>query len=252
MQDIIAISKQRIGDDSVNSVSARDLHRELEVKTRFNDWFKRQISKYEFVENRDFTAVTQNRVTAQGNNSKYIDYILTLDMAKELAMVEDNENGRKIRRYFIEIENRYALQISEAKNENLISVTTEQLEKELIAVQFVFDNFNLSKEEKISYTNKFFERTNVVLLENPHLKKLEPVFTLTELLADFQIQIHTSDFNKKLQSFGIIEYSKNGWEIVETRFGENQKFQNSTNPRYYKSTFKEVLDIVLKLEKGEL
>jgi len=252
MQEILKISQNRIGDSSVNSVSARDLHRELDVKTRFNDWFKRQITKYKFVENEDYLAVTQIRVTQRkdGQNGSYEekDSLLTLDMAKELAMVENNEKGRKIRRYFIKVEDAYKLQISKSKpekREDLISVSDSELDRELKALKFVLDNFNLSEKEKISYTNIFFEKLNIPFLKNPHLKKLEPVFTLTQLLKDFQIPILAKDFNLKLESFGIIEYSENGWEVLDMRFGENRKYQDRSNPKYYQSTFQELLDIVL-------
>jgi phage regulator Rha-like protein len=132
------------------------------------------------------------------------------------------------------------------KQINLISVSDSELDRELKALKFVLDNFNLSEKEKISYTNIFFERTNIPTLKNPYLKKHEQVFTLTELLKEFQIPIRTSDFNKKLQSFGIIERFGNGWILLDMKFGENRDFQDSTNPRYYKSTFQELLDIVLE------
>lgn len=87
-----------------NCVSARELHEGLEVKSRFNDWIIKRVTKYGFEENQDFIAVTQKKVTAQGNESTYIDYIITVDMAKELCMVENNDLGKKFRKYFIECE----------------------------------------------------------------------------------------------------------------------------------------------------
>ena len=81
-------------------VSARELHEGLEVKSRFNDWIKNRINKYGFEENEDYTTLTKNLV----NGGKETDYIITLDMAKELCMVENNELGRQYRKYFIECE----------------------------------------------------------------------------------------------------------------------------------------------------
>lgn len=67
-------------------VSGRDLHNFLEVKTRYNDWINKRVKEYEFIENIDFVAITQKKVTAQGNASEYIDHLLKINMAKELAI----------------------------------------------------------------------------------------------------------------------------------------------------------------------
>ena len=82
---------------------ARLLHRELKIKTRFNDWIKNRIQEYGFIEAVDFFSLTKNLVS--GGLSK--EYNLTLDMCKELAMVEKNEIGRQVRRRFIQIEKDY-------------------------------------------------------------------------------------------------------------------------------------------------
>jgi phage anti-repressor protein len=249
MEEIIKISKTTIGDSSVNSVSARELHSALGIKTRFNDWFKRQVNKYDFVENLDYVAITQKRVTAQGNQTEYSDYILTIDMAKELAMVENNESGRKIRRYFIEVEKKYRLQLQQPKEKNrddLISVSDSELDRELKALDFLLNRVHFSEKEKIEFINKTLKKINFQTLENPHLLKHEPVFTLTQLLKDFRVDMRTADFNRKLESYGIIQRFGNGWILLDMKFGENRHFKEGTNHRYYKSTFWELLDLVLK------
>ncbi|NUW28971.1 antA/AntB antirepressor family protein [Aliarcobacter butzleri] len=104
MTNLIPITKNEIGNTQLNSVNAREIHSYLEVKTKFNDWIRRAISKYDFKENVDFIAITQKRVTAQGNSTEQKDYIVTLDMAKELAMLENNLKGKETRKYFIACE----------------------------------------------------------------------------------------------------------------------------------------------------
>lgn len=84
-------------------VSGRDLHMFLEISTRYNDWFKR-MCEYGFVENLDYTPITQKRVTAQGNAMKQTDHELTIEMAKQLCMLARNDKGREAREYFIEVE----------------------------------------------------------------------------------------------------------------------------------------------------
>src|SRR5690606_4899319 len=87
-------------DTGERIVDGRELHNALEVSSRFADWIKNRISKYGFVENEDFVTVSN----ILENGGRQIDYVLKIDMAKELAMVENNEQGRKARRYFIAVE----------------------------------------------------------------------------------------------------------------------------------------------------
>ncbi|MTB78856.1 oxidoreductase [Streptococcus uberis] len=84
-------------------VSARDLHKGLEVKSKYNDWLKRMLD-YGFSEGIDYIAITQKKVTAQGNQSEFIEHIFNLDAAKEIAMIQRNEKGKEVRRYFIQVE----------------------------------------------------------------------------------------------------------------------------------------------------
>lgn len=102
MNELIKIE---INKNNEQVVSGRELHKFLEVKSRFNDWFNNRLEMYGFTENIDFVAITKILVTAQGNKSSYKDYLMKISMAKELAMIENNEKGKVIRKYFIECEN---------------------------------------------------------------------------------------------------------------------------------------------------
>lgn len=85
-------------------VNARELFvglRGEETQTKFTDWISEKINKYGFAENIDFVSFSQKN---EKGGRPTIEYALTLDTAKEIAMVENNEKGRKIRRYFIEVE----------------------------------------------------------------------------------------------------------------------------------------------------
>lgn len=86
-------------------VSGRELHEFLEIKTRYNDWFKRMV-EYGFDEGSDFLLVTQKRET---NNLKnpvitVIDHAISIDMAKEISMIQRTEKGKTARQYFINCE----------------------------------------------------------------------------------------------------------------------------------------------------
>ena len=99
MTNIIKVTKNEIGNAELNSVNARDIHNYLQVNSKFADWIKRAIVKYDFKENIDFT-VLKNEYAEKWEFSP-TEYIVTMDMAKELAMLENNPKARETRKYFI-------------------------------------------------------------------------------------------------------------------------------------------------------
>lgn len=105
MNELIIIRPTLINGAEVNSVNARDLHRVLESKRQFADWIKARIDEVDAIENIDYIVFSQKN--ENGNNKSLIEYILSTDIAKEIAMLERNEIGKKVRRYFIEVEKAY-------------------------------------------------------------------------------------------------------------------------------------------------
>ncbi|EMT0828626.1 antA/AntB antirepressor family protein [Salmonella enterica] len=99
---LIPVFNGTINNESVLLCDARELHSFLGVGKVFAAWITARIAEYEFVENQDYTLTFSK--TGKRQNVLCKDYHLTLDTAKELAMVERNEKGRQIRRYFIECE----------------------------------------------------------------------------------------------------------------------------------------------------
>jgi anti-repressor protein len=100
MNEVITVT---LNDKHEPVVSGRQLHEALGVKTRYNDWFNR-MTEYGFIENQDYLAITQKRVTAQGNSTNQVDHVIKLDMAKEIAMIQRTERGKQVRQYFIQVE----------------------------------------------------------------------------------------------------------------------------------------------------
>ena len=101
MKDLIPVKQNKQGE---LLVSARNLHEGLEIDTKFIDWFKRML-KYGFEENEDYFKY-EYQVQSQKRERTYIetDYILKIDCAKEIAMIQRNERGKQVRKYFIECE----------------------------------------------------------------------------------------------------------------------------------------------------
>lgn len=108
------------------AVSARELHEFLEVETRFNDWFKR-MCEYGFSEGEDYYSFLSNRVDGLAGKPRQ-DAALSIDMAKEICMLQRNEKGKMARQYFLQLEKDWnspekvmarALQIADKKIKEL-------------------------------------------------------------------------------------------------------------------------------------
>lgn len=111
---LIPIATQAIAGEERQAVNARELHTFLEVGKDFSNWIRNRIEEYGFVENQDFVIFANSGEKSESTFAKPLEknrrgrptkeYFLTLDTAKELAMVERNAKGREARRYFIECE----------------------------------------------------------------------------------------------------------------------------------------------------
>ncbi|MVM34212.1 hypothetical protein GO755_29545 [Spirosoma sp. HMF4905] len=127
MNELISITT---GVQGSPVVSARELHGFLSIKSKFADWIKNRIIKYKLLENEDYVLIAEegfSKSLEKGGRPE-LDYALTLDTAKELAMVENNEKGREARRYFIEKEKQLR-QLIDAP------VSTEQVLIQLVSQQ---------------------------------------------------------------------------------------------------------------------
>ena len=113
-------------DNDNPTVSGRELHDVLGVQTAYKDWFPRMCG-YGFVEGRDFNPLKIERVQNEGFRSvsrEVTDHQLTIDMAKELCMIQRTDIGKRCREYFINLEKQWnspdavmarALQIADQK-----------------------------------------------------------------------------------------------------------------------------------------
>lgn len=85
------------------TVSARDLHAGLEITDRFSRWFER-MSAYGFAEGNDFTSVKTSTLVNNGAEREITDYQISVDMAKQICMIQRSEKGRQYRQYFLDLE----------------------------------------------------------------------------------------------------------------------------------------------------
>lgn len=139
-------------DNDRPTVSARDLHEFLEVKTAYKDWFPR-MCEYGFTENVDFNLLKNERIQNEGGRMvtrTVNDAQLTIEMAKELCMLQRNDKGKQARQYFINLEKAWntpeaviarALRLAEEKL-NSVMATNSKLSVEVQIMQPKADYFD--------------------------------------------------------------------------------------------------------------
>ncbi|EAG4664069.1 phage antirepressor Ant [Listeria monocytogenes] len=173
-------------------VDARTLHEKLMTTTKFADWIKRRIRQYGFVENEDFFSFLKNEKRAIGG-TKSIDYIFTLDSGKELAMVENTEQGRSIRKYFIEVE------------------------KQARKLATEYPTFSYMIEDPVARAKKWIEEQQE---KQEALKQLEiqkPKVMFAEAVSDARGTILIRDLAKLIQQNGVDIGEKRLFEWMRQR-----------------------------------
>lgn len=113
-QQLVRVFDGVIGSAPAQVVDGRELHTFLKNGKQFSDWIKQRIGQYGFEQHQDYSLVSPKSEikTGRGGDRRSVDYHLTLDMAKELSMVENNEQGRMARRYFIDMERKALSQLT--------------------------------------------------------------------------------------------------------------------------------------------
>ncbi len=183
-------------------VSARDLHKALELTTRFSKWVDQNFKTFE--EGFDYTSVTG--VTEVQNNGgiqqrKLQDYAVTIDMAKELCMMSKTPKGKEVRKYFIQVEKNWnspdaimerALEIARARVQKL------QIQNKNLTLQLAESN------KKASYLD--------IILGTPDS------LAITQIASDYGMSAVA--FNKLLQTVGIQHKVNGQWVLYKAFMGK--------------------------------
>ena len=192
MTNIIKVTKSEIGNAELNSVNARDIHNYLQVNSKFADWIKRAISKYDFKENIDYTVLKNEKKLNDGVCRPFTDYIVTMDMAKELAMLENNPKGKETRKYFINCEKELQKSSPYAALQEIATFQKRQQEQLqdikdiLINQQVQISNLanivvNLSKQNSCDITQN--EQSNKKVIKNKDAISID--FKISRDFTDF-------------------------------------------------------------------
>ena len=208
MNELIKVSRDGSGKETVN---ARELHEFLISKQEFSAWIKNRIESYGFVENQDF--VTNDKVIIC-SKKPIKEYHISLDMAKELSMVERNQKGKEARQYFIACEkiarNLETVKVFEipttlssalllaSKQAEQIEAQTILLESQRPAVDFCTKMANTAGSIKIGEFAKIFSDENFVIGQNK----------LFQFLRDNNILM--------IKNVPYQKYIDNGWfEVIQ-------------------------------------
>ena len=250
MKDLIKITTN---DKGQRLVSGRELHEFLEIRTKYKDWFPRMV-EYGFEEGIDFIRVAQKRATNNLKNpvTTVIDHGISIDMAKEISMIQRTKKGKQARLYFIECE-------KIAKNKlNSITVT----ENAAIANEYMkllktsAETLHMNENSILYISKKIYKDCNIPTTYLPDYTTSKGILkSATELLRKYNIQISTRKFNKIMIDKGLLreverKSTKDNTKIkkfknlVNTEFGENQVNPNNpkeTQPMYYEEKFEELL-----------
>jgi len=115
-------------------VSARELHAFLEAGSNVNTWFKNQVERAMLIENEDFVCVQISESEGRGGQNK-MDYAISINSAKEIAMLNGGDKGKQARTYFIECEKQLQKQLPQTYKEALIALIAKEEEKEQLQLQ---------------------------------------------------------------------------------------------------------------------
>ena len=204
MNELINIKTSETGEPSV---SGRELHEFLGVTTRYNDWFPRMV-EYGFTEGKDFNLLKNEQVRFEGNREvtrELIDHLLTIDMAKEICMIQRTEVGKKARQYFIQVEKDYN------SPEKIMARALRIAEKELSTLKLDVERM---KPKEIFADSVASSHTSILIGELAKILKANGYETgqkrLFEILRQdgFLIKRNGSDFNmpsQKSMELGLME-----------------------------------------------
>ncbi|MDB1933933.1 phage antirepressor KilAC domain-containing protein [Clostridium tertium] len=226
MKEIIKINT----NENDITLSGRELHEFLEIKTEYKKWFSRMI-EYGFTENVDYQRVTQKCPTL-GGVQEIVDHEIKLDMAKEIAMIQRNEKGKQARKYFLEVEKAWnspemimkrALEIANKRVENLQLENTQQ--KQIIG----------ELKPKADYTD--------IILKNKGL------VTITQIAKDYGLSGQA--LNDKLHELKI-QYKIGEQWLLYSKYHAKGYTHSETIPITRKNGMKDVNMITKWTQKGRL
>lgn len=170
-------------------VSGRDLHEFLEVGTQYTKWFER-MSEYGFIENVDYVAISQKRLTAQGNMTEFVDHHMKIEMAKEISMLQRNDKGKQARQYFLDLERQWN------SPEMVIKRAHEFLQRRVVALtteNLLLTQQNNELQPKASYYDMVLQNKSLLSVSKIAKDFGMSAIALNQMLHDLGVQFKQGD-----------------------------------------------------------
>nr|DAS14785.1 MAG TPA: antirepressor protein [Caudoviricetes sp.]DAW57261.1 MAG TPA: antirepressor protein [Caudoviricetes sp.] len=207
MKELIKITEQ----NGKRAVSARELHRFLEVTERFSNWFERQL-QYGFIEGVDYQGCEVFNTLA---NQTLTDYALTIDTAKEISMLQRTEKGKQARRYFIECEKLAQNPVSNLSKIDLAQMVIEsEREKERLQIQNQLQSEELQKQApKVAYYEEVLQS--------------QSTYNTNQIAKELGTSAIT--LNKKLRDLGV-QYKQGGTWLLYHKYQNKGYTKTQTYP----------------------
>ena len=196
MNELINVT---LNDNHEPVVSGRQLHEALEVKTEYKKWFSR-MTEYGFNENEDFLKVTHKCLTSStGQNTT--DHIIKLDMAKEIAMIQRTDNGKEVRKYFIQVEKDFN------SPEKIMARALLMADKKITVLTTENETLKLELEE----AQKQARYLDLIIESKASLR-------VTQIAADYGMS--ATKFNHLLHEFGVQHKVNGQWILYKKYMGK--------------------------------
>lgn len=178
-------------------VSARQLHKSLEVKTRFSQWVEQNFKM--FKENEDFSSVvTTTQQNQYGGVKKLQDYAVSIRMAEHLAMMSKTSKGYEVREYFIQVEKDFN------SPEKIMARALKIADRKIISLEHKNEVLQLELEEARKQTDYL----DLIL-------QTKDMLTTTQIAQDYGMS--ANKFNQILKQVGI-QRKVNGQWILYTKY----------------------------------
>ena len=245
MGEMVKVQQEKIGEEVIQTVNARDLHEYLGIGRDFSSWIKERVDKYKFTEGKDYITCSPDPGSDVRVAHNRVEYHISLDMAKELSMVENNDKGRTARKYFIEAENKYRVVLTE-------------LEKSKMSAQIFMDLIKPNEATRLMLVHNICQKYGLPTDMIPQYAAGRVTYSMTALIKKFHVNMSAQAINKRLVEKGILaEISRASSTKGEKKFlaiteagktyGENlasPQNPRETQPHWYEDTFTELIKMV--------
>ncbi|QBO36953.1 phage antirepressor Ant [Periweissella cryptocerci] len=208
-------------------VSARNLHKGLDVTDRFSRWAERFIIK-DFIDGVDFTSVKSSTLVNNGASRELDDFALTIETAKQVAMMQHTEIGKQVRMYYVKLEEQFKINPVEQLLADPVAIGQMMIEygqtKEHLAIA---EQRIAEYEPRISYLDTILASKDTVTTSQIAADYGMSAVAMNRMLHNFRVQHKVGDqwllYSKHMRN----GYTKSETAVVKHRNGERKTVMNT-------------------------